>query len=219
MTRQAEAQLLDFLMSEENLPYVVEILQQSRQIRKRLFRQFWAELHLYLQKNMPTLPASLASMEWWPLAEGKMDDKRAWLWYWDSRLKDETRYLYYGAYCERAGDTRCLGVGPLWEGGAPDRKVYELKSVAKLGEHLTSGGFKTGRTYLRYREISQFASAEDLLATIITSEKESLLRQISDGFWSLVGDTLGMVAEANEEIVKAGPPIEFLCTTAPLESP
>jgi len=206
MTGQAEGKLLDFLTGGDNLPYVLEILKRSKRIRKRVFTPFWRDLYHGLQENTPGLPASPASMEWWPLAEeaGEIDDKQAWLWYWDSRLKNETQCLYYGVYCERSGDKRCLGVGLLWEGGAPDRNVYELKSVANLGAHLTSEGFKKGEICFRYREISQFASVEDLLASTITSEKESLLRQISESFRSLVADTLDMVVKANEEIVKVG---------------
>ena len=203
MTRQAEAKLLEFLTSNENLPFVVQILQQGKQIRKLFLSQFWTDLHRYLQENIPSIPELPASMEWVTPGDGEIDSKHTSLRYRNSGLA-QRQYLSYAVYHERSGEGLHLSVCIVWEHDtSADSSPYALKSVKELEKRFVSADFKKGRWWFRHKEITQFASVEDFLASIITCEKDTLLRQIGDSFWSLVGETLNMVTKANEEIAGA----------------
>jgi hypothetical protein len=204
MTKNAEASLLAFLTSKENLPFVVEILQKGKQVRRLLLSEYWKALHHYVQVNMPKLPGLPATMEWLPPEEDELDAKHTSLWFWNSSLKQQPQYLSYAIYHERSGNMLYQYVCLMWEDDVPaSSALHELKTVADLGKHLVSEDFKKGNMWFRYKEVSHYASVEDFMASIITCEKDSILRQMSESFWSLVEDTSEMVVKANEEICRA----------------
>ncbi len=199
MTKQAER--LEFLTKKENVPIVMEILQEGDRIRLLLFNQFMAGLKDYLQVNM-TIPQDECELS----VTEETDNSWASVDLWSTKLSRDNQYLYFRVRHTADDDcemTLCLEWAD-YDNVPKEPKVQKLKALAQLSEHLKAEGLnKKGRVRLRYRYIRKDDTTDDFLATIIDQEnRDSLYRQVSDCFWPLVQSTFKMIAMTNEDIAK-----------------
>ena len=98
MTKQDER--LAFLTSQENLPIVLEILQEGDRIRSLLFNRFIAALKVYLQDHttMPQHECELTVQE-------ETEDNFAAVYLRNTTLPRENQYLTYSVqhFAEKTG--------------------------------------------------------------------------------------------------------------------
>jgi len=205
MTKQAEAQLLDFLSRNDNLPFVVDILRFGDPIRERLLKMFWEEVNasLELYAAKPSLASTSMKLE---LCTVK-DPFASHIYVWDVSLDGEEHYLSYLLVLERwkrsVSVDYCV-VGQCAFKDVPE-ELYMLPPVVKLIEHLKSMGLgQPGKEYLSlgYREICGYDSLDEFLASFV-HDKESLLGEICETFWPGVTETIDLVQEANKALVEA----------------
>jgi hypothetical protein len=210
MTKQAESKLLDFLTSKENLPFVVDILTLGNQVRNRILTDFWRELACCLRKGSSAVSPPPVSMKM-ELSPDDKDPVETQLRYFGEHLKPEKQYLSYDFFVDRWKGFFGLGFGLTWQDmieNIPNRpELFTLKPVAELREQLASMGFKESKekegSYLGWKYLSPHDSIDGFLA-VLGQDREGLLRDITDTFWAFVQETVRLVAEANEAIVRAG---------------
>ena len=205
---KSQKKLVEFLTSQENVSFVVDILKHGNLVREKLMSGFWIDLTQYLQEHAPTVPALPKSMVWqfYP-DEANMGDKDAAICLWDeTHDEDKDQFLYYGINQDRSGGKFTLDLCLEWEQRDDDlsskSELHKLKSVAKL-RNDTVEGFKKGEGWLLYKAIASSESVDHFLAAIIVPDgRELLLRDVCDSFWPFVEDTIGLVVEANKEVAK-----------------
>src|SRR6266540_7654 len=54
MSASTQSPILDFLLSKENLPAVLEVIRYAKEIRESIQRQFWERLEHDLKKHAPS---------------------------------------------------------------------------------------------------------------------------------------------------------------------
>ncbi len=188
-----KSELLDFLAEDENVRYVLAILQRADDIRDHLVIKFLKELKCYLQERIPTGGR-------WEL--GLNVEYRS-IPCWNTAVPEDQQYLRYEVQ-QWFGDGQshlavCLG----WR----DDKIWQnakLRDLAKkqLTVALKTAGLKkSGDRWLVYQYIRAEDSDEDFLASVFDNEdREALFRETADYFWPLVADTAKQVAETNRQI-------------------
>jgi hypothetical protein len=202
MTKRFETTLLDFLTNAENLPFVVDILEQSSQIRRILLKRFWSELSLYLSTGIASLCPAPVSMKLWPPSDDSIENNYVSLWYSDSAVGNVPQCLSHAVYHWRSGDKQVVYACIARDAESSlDPKLSRLDSVVTLRKYLDGEGFKKeDENWFGYKGILKFDSMEKLLRAI-AEDCDVLARRIGDFFLSFVEATLPMVVQANKEIL------------------
>ncbi len=205
MTNNAEDALLDFLRSDENLRFVLDILKRGKRIRRVLIRDFWTELDQYLRGRALKCPSSpLNTLKSEPeLIDGQLDKCDAGLYYWNEADEHAKQLVNFSIFHEREGETVLLFYGLVWENMVErDSPLMKLKPVKTLREQLQSAGFKKSEWCLGYKIPWEYETIDHLLATVATG-RDSLFGEIGDVFLPFVRDTAEMVKEVNKAVAAA----------------
>jgi hypothetical protein len=146
MNSKAEEVVLEFLTSDENVSFVLDILKRGKRIRRMLIREFWAEVNKHLGERAAATPSvaisSLKSSD--ELVDKLIDKGEAGLYYFSPRIETAKQCLSHCVYHERDGDGLNLWYGLAWEKEVGrDSPLMELKPVKTLRKHLQSGEFKS----------------------------------------------------------------------------
>jgi hypothetical protein len=186
-----KSELLDFLALDENVRYVLEILQRADDIRDHLIIKFLKELKCYLQERMPT------GGHW----EFGLNVEYRSIPCWSTAVPEDKQYLRYEVQ-QWFGDGQshlavCLGWrdDKTWQ----DAKVRDLARKQLSAPLKTAGLKKSGDRWLVYQYLRAEDSDEDFLASVLDNEdREALFRNTADYFWPLVEDTAKQVADTNK---------------------
>ena len=196
MSKQTE--LLDVFTAEENVRYVLTILQRGDDIRHFLMARFMKELMCYLQERPDTSKWELTLVE-------KPEGEWAAIHCWDSASARESQYLTWKIHHSDIKGGSQLAFVLCW----PSREIakrmkHQSLTVSQLGATLSEEGFHKCEVRFRYKYLFEHRSVEDFLAsTLDEEEKSSMFRQISDCFWPQVKETAKLLATANTEISRA----------------
>ncbi len=198
----AESKLVEFLTSEENMPFTVEILQRRDDIRERALARFWEELKCRIEKTQPAgLSDSMKTFQL-RLTDPVTDPPDVKLAYVDPELSDQDHFLGYYLGQEKVG----WYYGVWWFGkkkdAAPPKlaKLHELPPVVDLHKELTeSMKFGQDGTCMVWLPLPGWESLDQFIASFADAP-EKVLNEIADRFWCLVQKTLSDVEEANRAI-------------------
>lgn len=194
---------IKYLVSKENLPYTLTILQQGQEIRRCALSDFW---HSVLKKLSGSTPRCLPRQQFrwrlWP-DEGKLDASDVGAYCYSAQFAEQPEVLSYYVNHYNGPSTFQTYFGLSWENEQPVRcGLWKLPAVKKLVEHLSGNGFRQTRWSLGWKYIHTNETLDSFLLKYAKNADE-IQRQIQESFWPLVTETFGMMIKANEAIRRA----------------
>ena len=194
MVNDIRAKAVDFLMEQENLPTVLEILEYEEAIKSRLRRDFWGALLEHMKQklkgeasgwgvlanepNAPNCPIILLRFQQNPCSIG----------------------FAIGFVVEKNGDHSVFDA-IYWNGdsSARDRVLTSLKAnqrIVKITDHAQCA--KTDGPWLKWRYILKNDAREKRFYREISDKK--LPGDLCDRSWELFRELRGPIEELNREM-------------------
>ncbi|MCX6925348.1 MAG: hypothetical protein NT154_19375 [Verrucomicrobia bacterium] len=194
---------IKYLVSKENLPYTLNILQQGKEIRRRAISDFWRSVRETLPGSAPKgLPRQQLRWRIWP-DEGKLDGRDVGLYCYQARFAGQPEVLSYYVNHYNGPSVFQTYFGLSWEDEQPNRSsLWRLPAVKNLVQYLSDNGFRQTRWSVGWRYIHDNETLDSFLLKYARSADE-IHRQLQESFWPLVRETFAMTMKANEAIRRA----------------
>jgi hypothetical protein len=196
---------INYLTNKENLPYTLDILRQSEEIRCRVLDDFWQSIMDELRGSVPKALRS-QKLKWvlWPGAK-KMHAGGAGVYFWPSQFSGQSQCIHYRVVSDGGQSLfdrgQSLYYGLSWEESAKPG-LLKLLDVKRLIEHLSENGFRQTQWSLGYKYFDRRQDQEALLLNY-AKDRDEVYRQIQETFWAFVKETFGMMMKANQAVRRA----------------